>query len=84
MSSIAELQAELAAIGTLVLTETGQMEHMYAGRGQTLCGKDTDPQRQADGAFFPCLSCQRAEKGGKKVRSQRAIRAAIRATDVYA
>lgn len=79
MTTIAELQADLAAIGTLVLTATGQMEHLYAGTGQTLCGKDTDPQRQADGSFFPCLSCQRAEKGGKKVRSQRALRAAIKA-----
>lgn len=79
MTTIAELQADLAAIGTLVLTETGQMEHLYGGMGQTLCGRGVDASRIEDGAFFPCLSCQRAEKGGKKVRSQRAIRAAIKA-----
>lgn len=81
MATIAELQAELASIGTLVLTETGQMEHLYAGMGQTLCGRDVDTHRSSDDSFYPCLSCQRAEKGGKKVRSQRAIRAAIKAAE---
>ena len=81
MASITELQADLSRIGTLVLTETGEMEHLYAGFGSTLCGRDVDASRTDDGTFFPCLSCQRAEKGGKKVRSQRALRAAIKAAE---
>ena len=68
-----DMTNELHLIGSLVLTRTGQFEHMYAGEAKTLCGQDV-VERTTEGALYPCLSCKRSEKGGGLYRARRAAK----------
>jgi len=64
-------------IGAKVLTRTGQFEHLYAGADKTLCGQEV-VQREAEGAFYPCLTCKKSEKGGGLYRARRAQKAIVK------
>ena len=77
---IAELSVELDRVGALVLTETGQFEHLYAGHGKTLCGREVDNARvHVNDSYWECLKCRASRKSGGEWRAGRALRSEIAA-----